>query len=105
MNPQIGKFIEMLKATIPADTPKMWQLTPAQAREQSERFFAPFNAGGPQMARCATSRSPAGAAAFRRGSMSRATRLPCRLDYCTCTAADRQLALARRIRDRQPLDA
>ena len=50
MNPQIGKFIEMLKATIPADTPKMWQLTPAQARGQSERFFAPFNAGGPQMA-------------------------------------------------------
>ncbi len=50
MNPQIRAFIEMLKATIPADTPKMWQLTPPQAREQSERFFAPFNAGGPQMA-------------------------------------------------------
>src|SRR5260370_40395540 len=40
----------MLKASIRADTPKMWQLTPPQAREQSERFFAPFNAGGPQMA-------------------------------------------------------
>jgi len=50
MNPQVSAFIEMLKANIPADTPKMWQLTPAQAREQSERFFAPFNAGGPQMA-------------------------------------------------------
>src|SRR5689334_2384120 len=50
MNPQISAFIEMLKANIPPDTPKMWQLTPAQAREQSERFFAPFNAGGPQMA-------------------------------------------------------
>ncbi|HEY6910697.1 MAG TPA: alpha/beta hydrolase [Myxococcales bacterium] len=50
MNPQVVAFIEMLKNTIPADTPKMWQLTPAQAREQSERFFAPFNAGGPQMA-------------------------------------------------------
>jgi acetyl esterase len=50
VNPQIRAFIEMLKATIPADTPKMWQLTPPQAREQSERFFAPFNAGGPQMA-------------------------------------------------------
>src|SRR5260370_38202915 len=40
----------MLKASIRADTPKMWQLTPPQARGQSERFFAPFNAGGPQMA-------------------------------------------------------
>jgi acetyl esterase len=50
MNPQVLAFIEMLKATIPADTPKMWQLTPGQAREQNERFFAPFNAGGPQMA-------------------------------------------------------
>jgi acetyl esterase len=50
MNPQVLAFIEMLKAKIPPDTPKMWQLTPAQAREQSESFFAPFNAGGPQMA-------------------------------------------------------
>jgi hypothetical protein len=40
MNPQIRAFIEMLKATIPADTPKLWQLTPPQAREQGERFFA-----------------------------------------------------------------
>lgn len=50
MHPQIRAFIDMLKATIPADTPKLWQLTPPQAREQSERFFAPFNSGGPQMA-------------------------------------------------------
>src|SRR5260370_20502497 len=50
VDPQIRAFIETLKATIPADTPKMWQLTPPQAREQSERFFAPFNAGGPPMA-------------------------------------------------------
>lgn len=50
VNSQIGAFIEMLKATIPADAPKLWQLTPPQAREQSERFFAPFNAGGPEMA-------------------------------------------------------
>jgi acetyl esterase/lipase len=50
VNPQVRAFIEMLKATIPADAPKMWQLTPQQAREQSERFFAPFNGGGPQMA-------------------------------------------------------
>jgi hypothetical protein len=75
----------------------MWQLTPAQARGQSERFFAPFNAGGPQMAEVRDVQ----VAGRRRGISS----LPCRLDYCTCTAADRQLALARRIRDRQPLDA
>ncbi|MGZ6141921.1 MAG: alpha/beta hydrolase, partial [Myxococcales bacterium] len=50
MHPQIRGFIEMLKATIPAEAPKMWQLTPPEARAQSERFFAPFSRGGPQMA-------------------------------------------------------
>jgi acetyl esterase len=50
VHPQIRAFIEMLKATIPADAPKMWQLTAPQAREQNERFFAPFNTGGPEMA-------------------------------------------------------
>src|SRR6266849_10102624 len=38
----------MLKANTPADAPKMWQLTPQQAREQSARFYAPFNEGGPE---------------------------------------------------------
>ncbi len=50
MHPQVSAFIEMLKANTPADAPKMWQLTPEQAREASERFFAPFNEGGPQAA-------------------------------------------------------
>jgi acetyl esterase len=50
VNPQVRALIEMLKASIPPDAPKMWQLTPAQAREQAERFFAPFNRGGPEMA-------------------------------------------------------
>ena len=58
VNPQISAFIEMLKATIPADAPKMWQLTPQQAREQSERFFAPFNGGGPEMAEVRDLRVP-----------------------------------------------
>lgn len=49
MNDQVRAFIEMLKASIPPGTPKMWQLTPREAREQSERFFAPFNAAGPRM--------------------------------------------------------
>jgi len=50
LNSQVRAFIEMLKANTPADEPKMWQLTPPQAREQSARFFAPFNEGGPQVA-------------------------------------------------------
>ncbi len=50
MHPQVRAFIEMLKANTPAEAPKMWQLTPQQAREQSERFFAPFNEGGPEAA-------------------------------------------------------
>jgi acetyl esterase len=58
MDPQVRAFIEMLKATIPADAPKMWQLTPQEAREQCERFFAPFNAGGPQMAEALDLRVP-----------------------------------------------
>lgn len=58
MNSQIRAFIDMLKATIPPETPKMWQLTPPQAREQSERFFAPFNGGGPQMAEVRDLRVP-----------------------------------------------
>ena len=49
MDPQIRAFVEMLRTTTPPDAPRMWQLTPAQAREQAERFFAPFNQGGPQM--------------------------------------------------------
>ncbi len=49
MDEQVRNFIEMLKAAIPPDTPKMWQLTPPQARAQSELFFAGFNQGGPRM--------------------------------------------------------
>lgn len=49
MNDQVRAFIEMLKASIPPGTAKMWQLTPREAREQNERFFAPFNAAGPRM--------------------------------------------------------
>lgn len=50
MDPQIRAFIDLLKATVPANEPRPWQLTPREAREQSERFFAPLNAGGPEMA-------------------------------------------------------
>jgi len=58
MHQQIRAFIEMLKANIPAGTPKMWQLTPQQAREQSARFYAPFNEGGPEAAEVLDLRVP-----------------------------------------------
>ncbi len=83
MHPQVRAFIEMLKANIPADAPKMWQLTPQQAREQNERFYAPFNEGGPQAAEVRDLRFPGrrsaiparlyvprGAAALRKAGVS-----------------------------------
>jgi acetyl esterase len=65
LNPQVRAFIEQLKASIPANAPKMWQLTPQQAREHSERFFAPFNAGGPRMKEVRNLQVPS-----RRGDLS-----------------------------------
>jgi acetyl esterase len=58
MHPQVIAFIEMLKANTPADAPKVWQLTPEQARRQSERFWAPFNEGGPKAAEVRDLRLP-----------------------------------------------
>jgi acetyl esterase len=58
VHPQVRAFIERLKANIPADAPKMWQLTPEQAREESERFFAAFNEGGPDVAEVRDLRVP-----------------------------------------------
>ena len=46
MDPQVERLIAMLKAATPADAPKMWQLTVADARARSELFFALFNEGG-----------------------------------------------------------
>jgi acetyl esterase len=40
----------MLKAATPPDAPRLWQLSPAEARAQSYRFFAPLNHGGPAVA-------------------------------------------------------
>lgn len=50
MHPQIRALIEMLKENVPADAPKLWQLTPEQARQESEHFWVPFNEGGPRLA-------------------------------------------------------
>ena len=58
MNPQVRAFIEMLKASIPLNAPKIWQLTPEQARKDSELFWALFNKGGPKPAEVRELRIP-----------------------------------------------
>lgn len=50
MNAQVAALLQMLKAATPPDAPRLWQLSPADARAQSNRFFAPMNAGGPTVA-------------------------------------------------------
>lgn len=47
MNPQIASLLAMLKAATPPDAPRLWQLTPDQARAGSHAFFSMFNDGGP----------------------------------------------------------
>jgi acetyl esterase len=50
MNPQVQRVLEMLKAAIPPDAPRLWELPPAEARRSAEAFCAPLNLGGPEMA-------------------------------------------------------
>ena len=50
MNQQIVSLIQTLKAATPPDAPRLWQLSAPAAREQSARFFAPLNKGGPTVA-------------------------------------------------------
>jgi acetyl esterase len=50
MNNQVAALLQMLKAATPPDAPRLWQLSPADARAQSNRFFAPLNLGGPAVA-------------------------------------------------------
>jgi acetyl esterase len=50
MNSQVASLLELMKAATPPDAPRLWDLSPAEARAQSNRFFALFNAGGPAMA-------------------------------------------------------
>ena len=50
MNPQILALIQLLKAATPPEAPRLWQLSPADARAQSNRFFAGLNLGGPEVA-------------------------------------------------------
>ncbi|MBM3218734.1 MAG: alpha/beta hydrolase [Candidatus Rokubacteria bacterium] len=50
MNAQVQGLIAMMRAAIPADAPRMWQLPVAEARRRGDAFFAMLNHGGPEMA-------------------------------------------------------
>ncbi len=50
MNPQVASLIEMLRAAVPPDAPRLWELPAAVARPRADAFFAGLNAGGPEMA-------------------------------------------------------
>src|SRR5439155_14600907 len=50
MNAQVQQLIAMMRAAIPPDAPRMWQLPAAEARARGDAFFAMLNHGGPEMA-------------------------------------------------------
>ncbi|MBM4440048.1 MAG: alpha/beta hydrolase [Candidatus Rokubacteria bacterium] len=50
MNPQVQNLIAMMKAAVPPDAPRMWQMPAAEARARGDAFFAMLNHGGPEMA-------------------------------------------------------
>jgi acetyl esterase len=50
MDPQVMKLLDMLRAALPPDAPRLWQLPVAEARRLSDAFLAMFNEGGPKMA-------------------------------------------------------
>lgn len=49
MNPQVQDLIAMMRAAVPPDAPRMWQLPAAEARRHGDAFFAMLNHGGPEM--------------------------------------------------------
>ena len=65
MNPQIGSLLAMLKAATPPDAPRLWQLTPEEARTTSNAFFGLFNTGGPSIAETRELRIPGRRGAIR----------------------------------------
>ena len=50
MNAQVQELIAMMRAAIPPDAPRMWQLSAAEARQRADAFFGMLNHGGPEMA-------------------------------------------------------
>jgi acetyl esterase len=49
MNPEVQNLIAMMRAAVPPDAPRMWQLPVAEARQRGDAFFAILNQGGPAM--------------------------------------------------------
>src|SRR5262245_21236441 len=50
MNSQVQQLLETFRAAIPADAPRTWQLSPAEARRRGDAFLSMLNQGGPTMA-------------------------------------------------------
>ena len=50
MNAQVQTMIAMMRAAVPPDAPRMWQLPVAEARARGDAFFSLLNHGGPEMA-------------------------------------------------------
>jgi acetyl esterase len=50
MNGQVQNLIAMMRAAVPPDAPRMWQLPAAEARQRGDAFFGFLNHGGPEMA-------------------------------------------------------
>jgi acetyl esterase len=49
MNPQMQTVLQMLKAATPPDAPRLWDMSPSDARASMDGFLLGFNAGGPTM--------------------------------------------------------
>jgi acetyl esterase len=50
MNAQMQNLIAMMRAAVPPDAPRLWQLPAAEARQHGDAFFTMLNHGGPEMA-------------------------------------------------------
>jgi hypothetical protein len=50
MHPQVQQLIAMLRAAVPPDAPRLWQLPAAQGRMFADAFMLLRNEGGPEMA-------------------------------------------------------
>jgi acetyl esterase len=49
MNAEVQSLIAMMRAAVPPDAPRMWELPVAEARRRGDAFFAILNQGGPTM--------------------------------------------------------
>src|SRR5829696_7335477 len=50
MNAQVQSLIAMMRAAVPPDAARMWQLPVVEARQRGDAFFTMLNHGGPEMA-------------------------------------------------------